>query len=331
MFIQHYNQKNISSTKVLSRNSADRTIKAAFIVFHLLRVRLAFEMAANVKESLAALLAFLDLPGLVEELETKPPAFEVYMKRSKEDWKDYCGAKGGDIFNHLKSFQEHPPATIESTEEVNTRLEKLEEYTLKKEERIQKLRGYIFYTFLEINGQMIKGCVTAVTKNLFATYAHRNHNDIEEGAYVTIHSELNRSVHQVKVIKVDKRADYILMKSDVDVCQDKPVLGVPYEGEDYLQFGLSAIQHENTPISVSKGVFVCTNYDDQGHYLGSAGANPGDSGGGCFSERTHTLFGINVGADTIAIHGETTLFEMGSRHASRAHIVPNAFFLDYRL
>jgi hypothetical protein len=44
------------------------------------------------------------------------------------------------------------------------------------------------------------------------------------------------------------------MKSDVDVCQDEPVLGVPYQGKEYLQFGLSATKHENTPFSVSKGV-----------------------------------------------------------------------------
>ena len=98
------------------------------------------------------------------------------------------------------------------------------------------------------------------------------------------------------VIKVDKLKDLILLETDKDVCEVPPRLASPEEGEEYFQLGLSALTQENPPFSVTRGVFISREFSvGTSHYLGSAGSNPGDSGGGlCFSETQNLLFGINV-------------------------------------
>ncbi|KAJ1499852.1 hypothetical protein HMI55_000612 [Coelomomyces lativittatus] len=68
-----------------------------------------------------------------------------------------------------------------------------------------------------------------------------------------------------------------------------------------------------------------------GHLLGSAGANPGDSGGPCFDESTGELIGINVGCEKIPISmerdtGAQIYDKISSRYASRAHIIPVNIF-----
>jgi hypothetical protein len=78
-----------------------------------------------------------------------------------------------------------------------------------------------------------------------------------------------------------------------------------YEGEEYIQLGLSAI-FQNSPFSVSRGIFTSVMYNVRGHFLGSASSNPGDSGGGCFSEASNILYGINVGCENIPITEDTT-------------------------
>lgn len=94
-----------------------------------------------------------------------------------------------------------------------------------------------------------------------------------------------------------------ILETDQDVCEIPPTAS-PEEGEEYFQLGLSALTQENSPFSVKRGVFISREFSDgTKHYLGSAGSNPGDSGGGCFSETQNLLFGINVGADNLPILG----------------------------
>ena len=122
-----------------------------------------------------------------------------------------------------------------------------------------------------------------------------------------------------------RRRSHIL-ETDQDVCEIPPTAS-PEEGEEYFQLGLSALTQENSPFSVTRGVFISREFSfGTNHYLGSAGSNPGDSGGGCFSETQNLLFGINVGADNLPISGNTSLNEVASRYHSRAHIVPSVFF-----
>jgi hypothetical protein len=145
---------------------------------------------------------------------------------------------------------------------------------------------------------------------------------------VTIYSLLDNTPYEARVIKVDQVNDLILLEADQDVCKVPPRTASPEEGEEYFQLGLSALTLENSPFLVKRGVFISREFSFGTKHLGSSGSNPGDSGGGCFSETQNLLFGINAGADTIPISENTTLNELGSRYHSIAHIVPSAFFDD---
>jgi hypothetical protein len=197
----------------------------------------------------------------------------------------------------------------------------------RKKAQFQKLNNWLFYTLFYVNEKQIRCCVTAVAKNRLATFAHENHRDLKDGSTVRIFSITDDSCIDVKVIKVDPKKDFILMESDTDVCEVAPTLGVPFQGETYIQLGLSAISQEKSPLSVSRGVVTSVYHNSNGHFLGSAGSNPGESGGGCYSELNNTLYGINVGCERIPIHDNTRLFELGTRHPARAHIVPSSYFI----
>jgi len=212
-----------------------------------------------------------------------------------------------------------------SSDEETQEISPVSDYSPKKKLRIQNLQKYTFYIIHKSNERC---CVTRVKNNLFATFAHSPHDTIKAGSFVTIYSASDHSQYEVKVSKVDLKKDFILMKYGGDEFDDDVALGVPYQGEAYIQLGLSATTQEKTPYSVSRGVVTSTNYNSNGHFLGSAGSNPGESGGGCFSEINNTLYGINVGCDRIPIHDNTTLFQLGTRHPARAHIVPSSYFIE---
>jgi hypothetical protein len=187
--------------------------------------------------------------------------------------------------------------------------------------RLEAIKQYMFYTFTSSTQQ--RGCVTAYSKRRLASFAHLIHKDVK----VTIYSLLDNTPYEAKVVKVDEVKDLIILETDQDVCEIPPKTASPEEGEEYFQLGLSALTQENSPFSVKRGVFISREFSaGTKHYLGSAGSNPGDSGGGCFSETQNLLFGINVGADNLPISGNTSLNEVASRYHSRAHIVPSAFF-----
>ena len=87
-----------------------------------------------------------------------------------------------------------------------------------------------------------------------------------------------------------------------------------------------------TYVSVSNGVFCSCRINNLGHILGSAGANPGDSGGPCIDESSGDLIVMNVGSKNIHISGSDTVNEayakVSSRFAARAHIIPvGSFFI----
>ena len=183
----------------------------------------------------------------------------------------------------------------------------------------------MFYTFTSSTQQ--RGCVTAYSKRRLATFAHLIHKDLNKDVKVTIYSLLDNTPYEEKVVNVDEVKDLVILETDQDVCEIPPKTASPEEGEEYFQLVLSALTQENSPFSVKRGVFISREFSDgTKHYLGSAGSNPGDSGGGCFSETQNLLFGINVGADNLPISGNTSLNEVASRYHSRAHIVPSAFF-----
>jgi hypothetical protein len=195
----------------------------------------------------------------------------------------------------------------------------------RKKTRLEAIKQYMFYTFTSSTQQ--RGCVTAYSKRRLATFAHLIHKDLNKDVKVTIYSLLDNTPYEAKVVNVDEVKDLIILETDKDVCEIPPIRASPEEGEEYFQLGLSAFTQENSPYAVTRGVFISREFSfGTNHYLGSAGSNPGDSGGGCFSETQNLLFGINVGADNIPISGNTSLNEVASRYHSRAHIVPSVFF-----
>lgn len=117
----------------------------------------------------------------------------------------------------------------------------------------------------------------------------------------------------------------------MDLCEDKPKWGPVVDGHRYVQLGLSAPHQSESPFAISTGVVSSERPNEYGHTLGSAGANPGDSGGGCFDESSGCLIGINVGCENVPISfendtGGQIYDKISSRYASRAHIIPvNSF------
>jgi len=150
----------------------------------------------------------------------------------------------------------------------------------------------------------------------------REHKGLNPGDKFQIYT-MNDEPVDVTVTVVKREMDFILLQSDKDVVKNPPKLASPYQGQEYFQFGLSATTQDKSPLSVSRGVISSNLLNSLGHMLGSAGANPGDSGGPCFDVNFQILFGVNVGVENVPITDGTTLFELGTRHAARAHILPS--------
>ena len=144
------------------------------------------------------------------------------------------------------------------------------------------------------------GCVTAISKRRAITFAHDTHSTLKVGDYMKIYSmESSKSPkeYNLKVSGMNVECDWILLESEVDLCQDDPKIGVTADGRKYVQFGLSARSQIVSPFSVSNGVIRSSCINKFGHVLGSAGANPGDSGGPCIDENSGELVGMIVGSE----------------------------------
>jgi hypothetical protein len=133
------------------------------------------------------------------------------------------------------------------------------------------------------------------------------------------------------VVRTDSNFDWVLLECDKDLCEVEPRIGLTADGRDYIQLGLSAITQHDSPLSASKGVISSSRVSTFGHMLGSAGANPGDSGGPCFDMEYGELIGMNVGCENTPIYPDNdtltdTYNKISSRYASRAHIVPTESF-----
>ncbi len=193
--------------------------------------------------------------------------------------------------------------------------------------RIDRLKQLIFFTWWKIEGHEVRGCATAYKRNRIATFAHGPHKNLKIGDVIPVYSLIGNVEHMVTVIQVDSHRDFITLESDRDLCPFEFEIAAPYEGEEYIQLGLSAMGQDVTnPLSIARGIVTSTKYNRRGHFLGSAGSNPGDSGGGCFDERSDIIYGINVGCDEVAISGETTLCQLGTRYPARSRILPCVFF-----
>lgn len=171
------------------------------------------------------------------------------------------------------------------------------------------------------------GCVTIITKRRAATFAHNEHHTLQPGNNIKIYSTEGNVQYDVIVVKTNAESDWVLLESDVDLCEEEPKKGLTVDGRGYIQLGLSATAQQDSPFSTSKGVISSSRLNKVGHLLGSAGANPGDSGGPCFDESTGELIGMNVGCENVSIHPDKdtvaqTYNKISSRYAARAHIIP---------
>ena len=137
--------------------------------------------------------------------------------------------------------------------------------------------------------------------------------------------------YDVKVVKTNAESDWVLLESDVDLCEKKPIWGPVVDGHRYVQLGLSALHQQESPFAISTGFVSSERPNVFGHTLGSSGANPGDSGGGCFDESSGCLVGINVGYENVSFNPDMdtvtqTYHKISTRFAARAHIIPvNSF------
>lgn len=197
---------------------------------------------------------------------------------------------------------------------------------LSSEKRLRLVEGFkplLYYTYID----GARGCITAFKKNRLVTFCHGMHQRLKPGDVISIYSALDDNEFKATVVQCNSLRDYVILETEEAVCEKPPIMSAPYQGEEYVQFGFSATTQENSPLAITVGVFTSTEFSAVGHMLGSAGSNPGDSGGGCFSLSSRHLFGINVGSDNLPISGETTLNHLGSRFPSCAHIVPSSVFI----
>ena len=160
-----------------------------------------------------------------------------------------------------------------------------------------------------------------------------NSSSLETSNSVNNYFNTKAPKYKLTVEKTNSDSDWVLLKCDVDLCDKEPFWDLTVDGLDYIQLGLSAITQNDSPFSVSKGVISSSRLNRLGHILGSAGANPGDSGGGCFHVSNGSLIGINVGSEKVSINPEKdtiteTYNKVSSRYAARAHIIPISIFFD---
>ncbi|OAJ36794.1 hypothetical protein BDEG_20927 [Batrachochytrium dendrobatidis JEL423] len=194
----------------------------------------------------------------------------------------------------------------------------------KVDDLIEKSKRYLFRTERW-------GCVTVIKKRRAVTFAHTEHSSLQPGMSMKIYSTEGNVEYDVKVVKTNAESDWVLLESDVDLCEKEPIWEPVVDGHRYVQLGLSALHQQESPFAISTGVISSQRPNMFGHTLGSSGANPGDSGGGCFDQSSGCLVGINVGCENASFNPDMdtvtqTYHKISTRFATRAHIIPiNSF------
>jgi hypothetical protein len=224
-----------------------------------------------------------------------------------------------EILKHVSEFNFHPSTSDDQIQEISPTSEGSSKQR-KVDDLIGKLKNYLLRT-------ESWGCVTVINKKRAVTFAHSLHDTLQPGETMDIFSFDGSVKYKAKVVSKNTESDWVLLESDVDLCEKKPIWGHVIDGRGYYQLGLSATTQEESPFSISKGVISSSRLNIFGHTLGSAGANPGDSGGPCFDESTGELIGINVGCENASFNPDKdtvtqAYHKVGSRHAARAHIIP---------
>jgi hypothetical protein len=232
------------------------------------------------------------------------------------------GQKEAELLKRETKLTCSHPSSDEETQEISP----ISDSSAKRQKvdtLIEKSKKYLFRTEKW-------GCITIIGKRRAVTFAHTPHNTLKVGDEMEIWATENDAQYNVKVLKINVESDWILLESEVNLCDEEPKKAATADGRRYFQLGLSATTQQESPFSVSEGVVSSSRYNKLGHMLGSAGANPGDSGGGCF-DSGGCLVGINVGCENVPISlekdtGAQIYDKISSRYAARAHIIPIIVF-----
>ncbi len=295
-------------------------------------------MSSSKKQQLAICKAALEaLQAEIKEAKTKVMARESQLENAIQEGKaEHILASFKSLYDGATTFltglQNKEKALMResrlirpsSDDEMQERPPGGSPKRRKVDDLIEKSKKYLFRTERW-------GCVTVIKKRKAITFAHNEHSALELGMSIKIYSIEGNVECNAKVVKTSAESDCVLLETDIDLCEDEPKKGLTVDGRRYIQLGLSATTQQDSPFSTSKGVISSSRLNKFGHLLGSAGANPSDSGGPCFDESTGELIRMNVGCENIPIimerdTGVPIYDKISSRYAARAHIIPVSSF-----
>ena len=139
--------------------------------------------------------------------------------------------------------------------------------------------------------------VISLSDHCLLTYQHGDHDswvlgDTEE--VMVNHEDASKRIPVQAVVRwVCKPQDFVLLETKSGVL-DFPSVDVECcPGRPYLLIGTSA-RSQSDPISSRHGSILSTKVDEHGYIRGDTSSVAGDSGGGCFSLDSKSLFAMNV-------------------------------------
>jgi hypothetical protein len=143
-------------------------------------------------------------------------------------------------------------------------------------------------------------CVLGFRKRYAITTYHGN-RALALGTRLTIYHVNSRTPREVDVVFIEQRCDFLILRAaagHLDLISINCDIAEGIVGEDCYQIGFSVLRGRSAfeKFYVDKGVIGSMLLDLNGHVLASPGANPGDSGGGCFrSALPIQILGMIVG------------------------------------
>lgn len=164
-------------------------------------------------------------------------------------------------------------------------------------------------------------CVTMVTPNLGITFSHGVHKTLRIGSTLSLYRINNASVSGEiftgTVARIDA-SDLVLLAITPEIQITQITFAIPEQGCEYYLLGLSSINQE---LFVNSGIVGGTRVSRHGHFFGTSGSSPGDSGGACFDKgNPHRLLGMNVGNWTQPLTEASQLRDLS--YPPRAYILP---------
>ena len=137
-------------------------------------------------------------------------------------------------------------------------------------------------------------CVTVIAPNLGITFSHGAHQTLRIGSTLSLYRIKNPDGRMFTgtVARMDA-SDLILLEINPNIPIPEITFSNPEHGCEYFLLGLSSI---NQQLYVHSGTVGGIRVSRNGHFFGTSGSSPGDSGGACFDKRNPRRFlGMNVG------------------------------------